>query len=284
MATVVGVGFEPGPFFPPHGSPRFVSHHLDRDDLEELTVLLAELIEQHGAVVAIYPAWSSDVAMQRLQTVRCALHTTKLAFYPTPSPPLAGAVLTSLANVVAPHARSAGALLAGLPVLEAHLLVLAWLGSVAKLQVPTPTLVQHGLSLLPWTVFGVSSWPQPAVRRLTRKDRSLPLPKVRGPIRIAFAARNAEESWVPEVVAPALGGPPVVQVPATVLGPQWWGAKRLIEVVAYPIELQTAVERVNSAATYLCGWCLEETPPGPCAFCGWGLPLGTSETLAEATA
>lgn len=281
MATVVGFGFEPGPFFPSSSSPRFVSHRLARDDLEELIALLAELIEQHGSVVAIYPGWSSDSALQRLQTVRSVLRTTRLAFYATPSPPLAGAVLTSLANVVAPHARSAGALLAGLPVLEAHLLVLAWLGSVAKLQVPTPTLLQHGLSLLPWTAFGVSSWPQPSVRRLTGKDRSLPLPRVKGPIRIAAAGRDGDQSWVADVVAPALGGAPVVEVPGTLLGPEWWGSKRLIEVVAYPMELKATVDRVNGAPTQLCSWCGEEAPMGPCSFCHWGLPL---ETLAESYA
>lgn len=281
MAIVVGVGFEPGPFFPSSSSPCFVSHRLARDDLEELIALFADLIEQHGAVVAIYPGWSSDSALQRLQTVRSVLRTTHLAFYATPSPPLAGAVLTSLANVVAPHARSAGALLAGLPVLEAQLLVLAWLGSVTKLQVPSPTLVQHALSLLPGTAFGVSSWPQPSVRRLTRKDRTLPLPRVKGPIRIAAAARDGDGGWVPDFVAPALGGAPVVEVPATVLGPQWWGAKRLIEVVAYPMELKATVDRVNGAPTQLCSWCRKETPLGECAFCHWGLPL---QTVAEATA
>lgn len=281
MATVVGVGFEPGPFFPSNSSPHFVSHRLARDDLEELIAMLAELIDQHGSVVVIHPGWSSDSALQRLQTVRSALRTTCLAFYPTSSPPLAGGVLASLASVVAPHARSAGALLAGLPVLEAQLLVLAWLGSVAKLQVPTPTLLQHGLSLLPWTAFGVSSWPQPSVRRLTRGDRTLVLPRVKGPIRIAAAARDGEPGWVPDVVAPALGDAPVVEVPATALGPEWWGSKRLIEVVAYPMELKATVDRVNRAPTQLCTWCREETPPGRCAFCHWGLPI---ETLAGAIA
>jgi hypothetical protein len=271
VASIIAIGFEAGGFLPSHPEPPSFPGGLDRQDLEELVEIVADALVRHGHALAIYPTWNAEPSLRRLQTVRSALSTTRLATYASPLPPLAGAVLASVTAAVAPLVPSVATLLAGLPLLEAQLLVVAWLGRVTGLREPAPTLLQHAVSVLPNTAFGVSSWPKPSVRRLSRKDRRVPLPRVRGPLRLAVAARDGDLGWVRNVVAPALGDPPLHEVPATAGGPRWWGSRRLVEVVAYPTGLSELVALLEEQATRLCSWCGEETAADPvtgvCVFC-----------------
>jgi hypothetical protein len=267
VACIVAVGFEPGPYLPSAGSPPSVPQHLDREDLDPLSDVITNLLTRHEAVVVIHPSWDAEPSLQRVETVRSAFAGNRLVTYGTALPPLAGAVLVALSSAVAPLTRSAGALLAGLPVLEAHLLVLAWLARVTRLHEPAPSLWQHALSLLPGTAFGVSSWPEPSVRRLTARDPSLPLPRASGRYRVAAASRDGDMAWVRDTVVPALGAPSLIEVPPTAAGPDWWGTRRLVEVVAYPLDLAPLLARIDAQPTRSCTWCGTETPPGACAFC-----------------
>ena len=101
--------------------------------------------------------------------------TRRLSIHETPLPPLAGAVLASLASSIAPYLPSTGVLASLLPELEARLHVFTWLGSVSGLSVPAPSLGQHLASLSPGSAFGVSSYPgavrPPARPRPRRRAR-----------------------------------------------------------------------------------------------------------------
>lgn len=267
--AVISIGFPAEPFVPNQGDiPAFPSP-LARDDYDLLVDTVRRGITDKGHVIALYPAWSPEPALQRLETVRSALDTVRLTSYGTPLPPLAGAVLAALASAVSPYISSAGALVTALPALEKELVVIAWLGSVAGLSTPAPSLWQHLVSAWPRSAFGVSFWPEPSVRLLTNKDRSVPVPTSYRPTMLAVSSHDGDAHWVKEVVGPALGSPPLKKVEPTPLGPKWWGTTKLTEAVAYPVDVPVIARRITEGQrTFLCRWCAEAIACDHCPFCG----------------
>ena len=269
VAAVLAIGFSGGSFVAGQGNVTAWPSQPRRDNVGELLDAIASGIESCGNVVAIIPAWDSEPALQRLETVRSAIAAKSLAVYATEMPPLAGSVLTSLAGAVAGHAESAGTLYAGLPALERELIIYAWMGSVAGLSKPSPSLAQHAISLWPPSSFGVSLQPHPFIKRLTRKDRSMPFPTSYRPMCLAVSGHaTGVTQWVKEVVAPGLGLPPVKEVEPAAAGPRWWGTSRLVEAVAYPIDVPVVARRmVEGLSRSLCKWCGELIGTDRCPFC-----------------
>jgi hypothetical protein len=270
VASIVAVGFRSEAFVPGAAPVDCFVAQPGRDDVQKLVDAVRSAVESGGHVLAIYPAWDPEPALRRLETVGAALDTASLAVYPTSLPPLVGAVLASLASAAAAHIPSAGLLHAGLPALEKELVVCAWLGSVAGLSRPAPSLAQHILSAAPTTSFGVSLQPQEEIRRLTKTDRSIEVPSTHRPMCLVVAARDeAGANWIDEVIAPALGSPPIKAVDPTPNGPRWWGTSRLAEAVAYPIDIPVVARRmVKHLSPALCGWCRRPIAAGICPFCG----------------
>lgn len=234
-------------------------------------------IESAGSVVAIHPTWADEPARRNLQAVRSALMTDRLVIWPISLPPLAGAVLASVASVVSPHVASSGELVSALPAFSQQLLSATWLRSVASLREPSPTLGMHLASYLPRSAFAVCSWSDPPVRRLRDRDRGLPPPPVDGRrMAVAIASRDGDVGWVREVVVPALGRPPVVEVPPTPTGPEWWGTSQLVEAVAYPLEVSELLAAARRQIGLVCRWCGEKIASPPCPFC-W---MGTADPRA----
>ena len=182
--------------------------------------------EAGGHVVAIVPQWLKGDGLLRLQMVQSALDDEGMTIYETPLPPLAAAVLASLASAVAPHLPSTGVLVSLLPELEAELHVFTWLGSVSGLSVPAPTIGQHMASLSPGSAFGVSSYPEPSVHKLGRDGAGIPLPRIERPTRLAISDHGGNAGWV-QTVNGALGGLEVRAVEPTPNGPSWWGTGTL---------------------------------------------------------
>jgi hypothetical protein len=225
-------------------------------------------IEAGGHVLAIVPQWLDAEALQRLRMVESALDTEALTIHETPLPPLAGAVLASLASAVAPHLPSTGVLVSLLPELEARLHVFTWLGSVSGLSVPAPTLGQHLASLTPGSAFGVSSYPEPSVHKLGRDGPGVPLPQIDRPTRLAVSDHGGDAGWI-ETVNAALGDLEVHQVEPTPNGPSWWGSGKLVEGVAYPTDSRALAAELLAAATpWTCRWCRELIAASPCPLCG----------------
>ena len=202
--------------------------------------------------------------------MRTALNTGRLATYGTKLPPLAGAALTALAAAVTPYIKAPGVLFAALPSLEEELVVVAWLGSVSKLDKPSPSLAQHVASIWPTSGFGVSFWPEPSVKTLRKADRTVSLPTTFRPMMLASAGREGGDvSWVEEAVLPGLGMPPAVRFDPTPLGPRWWGTTRLVEAVAYPVDVPVTARRTTqSLSPFLCRWCGDVIATRHCPFCG----------------
>lgn len=269
MTAIISIGFKTEAFVPNQGSIPYFSHEPGPADYEQLVDIVRSGIDHTGHVLAIYPRYASEPALSRLETLRVALNTRRLASYGTKLPPLAGSALVSLASAVCPYVKAPGVLIAALPGLESELLILAWLGSVAGLDYPSPSMAQHIASVSPTTSFGVSYWPEPAVKTLHKKDRSVALPTTFRPMMLATSARDGDATWVDEIVTPGLGGPPVARFDPTPLGPKWWGTSKLVEAVAYPVDVPVTARRITQGLSpFLCRWCGEAIATRHCPFCG----------------
>jgi len=270
MTAIISIGFKTEAFVSGGGTIPAFSDTPAPNDFERLIDTVRESIRESGHVIAIYPEYAAEPQLARLETVRTALNTSRLAPYATNLPPLAGAALTSLAAAVTPYIKAPGVLFAGLPHLEEELVVLAWLGSVSKLGKPSPSMGQHILSMWPTSSFAVSFWPEPTVKTLRKKDRTLPLPTTFRPMMLATAARDgADATWVEEVILPGLGMPPTARFDPTPLGPRWWGTQRLVEAVAYPVDVPVIARRITqSLSPFLCRWCGDAIATRHCPFCG----------------
>jgi hypothetical protein len=268
MPEIITIGFPGGPAWGDGGVVGFGSP-LSAEDVPALAEVVRSGIEREGHVVALYPSWAAEPSTRRLATVRSALETGRVATYGVALPPLAGAVFARLAAAVATYIPSPGVLLSGLPRLERELIVVAWLSSVSRLRHPAPSVWQHARSWAPGSAFGAVLWPRPVVRRLHRRDRTLPLSLPDHPIRLVVSSRDGDLAWAREVVVPALGDPPTKEVPATDEGAAWWGSRRLVEVVGYPVDVPGLAGRISLGVEgTVCWWCDETVATDPCPFCG----------------
>jgi hypothetical protein len=241
-----------------------------QEQAETLIEAVRSGAEAGGHVLAIVPQWLGGEGLLRLQMVQSALDEERLTIHETPLPPLAAAVLASLASAVAPHLPSTGVLASLLPELEGELHVFTWLGSVSGLSVPTPSLGQHLASLTPGSAFGVSSYPEPSVARLGRDGAGpgVPLPQIARPSRLAISDHGGDRSWI-DRVNHALGGLQMREVEPTPNGAKWWGTGKLTESVAYPVDVEAlGAELTVAAAPWTCRWCREQIARSPCPLCG----------------
>ena len=244
---------------------------LEPPDAEQVGVLVEALssgLQEGGHVIAIAPEWAQPAAA-RLQMARSMLDTHRIAVHETGLPPLAATVLASLVSACGPYAPSAGVLASLVPELEAELHVITWLGSVTGLSTPAPTFGQHLASLTPGSAFAVSSFPEPAVHRLGGSRAAVPLPELSRPSRLVVAPRDGDVAWMRDVVHPALGQLEVRQVEPTPGGQKWWGTGKLVEAVAYPVDVQALTAELTAALDpWVCRWCRELIARSPCPLCG----------------
>jgi hypothetical protein len=267
--VILAFGLKPERFV---GSEARIDAVLEPPPADEADVLVKALtsgIEDGGTVIAVLPQWFPPEGKLRLDMARSMLDTDRVAVHETALPPLAGAVLCSLASALAPHVPSAGLLASLLPELEGELHVFTWLGSVSGLSAPAPTFGQHLASLGPNSAFGVSSWPEPSVHKLSSGEPGVPLPEITRPSRMVIAPRNGDASWAREVVNPALGGLPVAEVEATPGGPAWWGTSKVVESVVFPVDAEDlAADLMADLDAWGCRWCRELIARSPCPLCG----------------
>lgn len=253
-----------------------------QEQVERLVEAVTSGLEAGGGVVAIVPTWFAPEGLMRLQMVQALLDTDRLAVHRTALPPLAGAALASLCSAVGRHVPGPGVLASLLPELEAELHVFTWLGSVSGLSSPSPSLGQHMASLTPGTSFGVSSWPQPSVHKLKGNAATVPLPQIQRPSRLAIAPRSGDPTWIRGPVNAALGHLSIREVEPTPHGPTWWGTGKLVESVAYPIDVEDLAAELGAAlAPWVCRWCRELVARTPCPLCGHrGRPRRRAPTTA----
>jgi hypothetical protein len=223
-----------------------------------------------AGVIVLVPEWLPDEVLVRLDMTRTILDTDRVAVHRTPLPPLAATVLASVVSSCGPHLPSTGLLASLLGEIEVELHVITWLNSVTRLTTPSPTMAQHVASLSPGASFGVSSWPEPSVHRLTAGEPSVPLPTLSRPSRMVVAPKSGGDvEWLTGTVNRALGDLPVRTVDPTPHGAKWWGTGKLVEAVVYPADAAAlAAELVAGLEPWACRWCSELIARTPCPMCG----------------
>ncbi len=267
--TVIGLGCEldrlfsgQPPAVPIPGAP-------GREDLRDLFDAIGGPIRGGGSEIVVVGDWLPPETLERVRTIRSLLQTDRVAIYVTDLPPLAASVLAALTAALAPHALSAGALAGAIDQIADELLVLAWTGSVAGLRHPGVSLLHHARSALPWSSFLVGLQPESFVEPTSLAAEELPLAPPEQPIELLVAPEDdADLDWIVDVVAPALGGVGIRQIPATFHGAEWWGTTRLAEMVGVPTRIETLAEAVLPRSVSPCPWCGEPIAASPCPFCG----------------
>jgi hypothetical protein len=266
--TVIGLGCELDRLFSGQPAAVPIPGPPDREDLRDLFDAIGGPIRGGASEIVIVGDWLPPETLERVHTIRSLLQTDRVAIHVTDLPPLAASVLAALTAALSPLAVSAGALAGAIDEIADELLVLAWAGSVAGLRHPGVTLLDHARSALPWSSFAVGLQPESFVQP-TSAGAELPLAPPEQPIELLVAPEeNADLDWIVDVIAPALGGVGIRQIPPTLHGAQWWGTTRLAEMVGVPTSIEALAARTLPRSVSPCLWCGEPIAAPSCPFCG----------------
>lgn len=267
--AVLSVGYDLACLLERAPAVRTFPDALDRDDLDAATEAIGAALARSGHALVIYPEWLEEPTLRRLETIRAALSTDRLALHGSALPPLAGGVLCNLASALGEHLIQPGQLAAAMGALQRTLVVAAWLGSLSGLKQPSPSLLQHVVSLWPTSSYGVVLQPEHAIVRTDRPGQDLAIEVAERRMELVLAPREGgDTSWLTGGLNDALGGIAARTVAATRNGPEWWGTSRLVEAVAFPTDLAALAGELASATPMRrCGWCSEAIASAPCPFC-----------------
>ena len=266
--TVIGLGCELDRLFAGQPPAVPIPGPPGREDMRDLFDAIGGPLKGGSAEIVIVGDWLPPETLERVRTVRSLLQTDRVAIYVTDLPPLAASVLAALTAALGPLALSPGALAGAIDQIADELLVLAWTGSVAGLRHPGVSLLNHARSALPWSSFAVGLQPESFVQPTSSADE-LPLAPPAQPIELLVAPEeDADLDWIVDVVAPALGGVGIRQIPPTLHGTDWWGTSRLAEMVGVPTSIEALAALTLPRSVSPCPWCGEPIAAAPCPFCG----------------
>jgi hypothetical protein len=267
--TVIGLGCELDRLFSGQPPAMPIPGPPGREDLRDLFDAIGGPIRGGATEIVIVGDWLPPETLERVHTIRSLLQTDRVAIHITDLPPLAASVLAALTAALAPLAVSAGALAGAIDHIADELLVLAWAGSVAGLRHPGVSLLDHARSALPWSSFAVGLQPDSFVMPTSVDPEALPLAPMEQPIELLVAPEaDADLDWIVDVVAPALGGVGIRQIPPTLHGAEWWGTTRLAEMVGVPTSIEALAAATLPTSVSPCQWCGEPIAAPLCPFCG----------------
>ncbi|MFF2516955.1 hypothetical protein [Streptomyces sp. NPDC058086] len=267
MPTAIAVT-SPDLVLPPHDrqTPPAVVQPLD--SLESSLTGMHALIEQHGYVIALYPASAEDAVTRRLHTVRSVLESDRIALLGIDLPPLGVALLAQQLRQLSVCDFSPGVLASSARLLAHYIYAGALLGSVAKLDRVPVTLKSHAKSWVPGAQFAVLSHPRPQLARIGQDELT-------GPefgTRLLVAAGQPPSDWVTATLAPAWRVQGVATVPLPQESARWWGTTKLAEFAAGLYDVSVLYQLVSSVRREECHWCGLELIGDRCGFCAAPLP------------
>lgn len=242
------------------------------DEYAALADLVAPVVRGGDVVLAILDERTAEPLHARLQAVRSALETTRLLVHTTDLPPLATALLVrALHELDIEGVLPASVIASGIRRLEDLVVGAAWLGSVSKLQHPSPSLKLHARSYLPGGGYAAVLGDEPRVVRHKNTDEPLPLPPMQPATdwRVVVGTGLADESVVEPTLGTALAGAEVVRVASRRSSVAWWGTEKLVEIACMPRALDRLRHVVLAGAgTRACGWCGHVVATPSCPLCG----------------
>ncbi|MGW2860283.1 hypothetical protein [Streptomyces sp. NPDC001205] len=269
-------------------SPDLVLHPTDRQTppaallqspaAQPLDSALAEmhaLLEQHGHVVALYPASIEPAHERRLHMVRSVLESDRIVLIKSPLPPLGTAVLALQLRQLTLCGFSPGVVASAARLLPYYIYTGAALNSVTKLDRVPVSLKSHAKSWLPGTQFGVLANPEPQLVKIGAD----PLKGPEFASHLMVARGGLQTDWVTETLAPAWQVQAVNETPLPADSANWWGTGKLVEFAAYLSDVQVIFQLVSSAWRSQCRWCGMELIGDRCGFCN--SPLSSSPIASQ---
>lgn len=243
------------------------------DPYGSVAATLAPLVHAGATVLAVVPTWTPADVELHVRAVRSALDTTRILLHRTELPPLAAASLVQLLAVLGADPRLTPADVARIVAsLERRTVGAAWLGSVAKLRRPAPSLSMHARSWIRSSAFAAvlgGAGREDRVVRLTRSS-SFPLPERDADgWHVSVAAGDGDLAVVRAALDAAAPGAATSTTELDPISVEWWGTDRLVEVALRPADVDALVEDlIATRPTERCSWCEEPIADAACPFCG----------------
>ncbi|MGW7361860.1 hypothetical protein ACWGI8_00160 [Streptomyces sp. NPDC054841] len=247
---------------------------LQSPDVQPLDAALADmqvLLEQHGYVVALYPASIPLAHQRRLHTVRSVLESDRIALMKLDLPPLGIAVLVRQLRQLSICDFSAGIVASAARLLSHYIYAGALLNSVAKLDRVPVSLKSHAKSWVPGSQFGVLANPTPQLIKIGGGQLA-------GPefgTRLLTASGQLQSDWVTTTLAPSWHVQGVQEAALPADSARWWGTSKMIEFAAYLPDISVVYQLVASVRRETCSWCGIELIGDRCGFCS--APLAPAE-------
>ncbi|UUN28909.1 hypothetical protein [Streptomyces sp. FIT100] len=258
---------------------------LQPPDVQPLDAALADmqvLLEQHGYVVALYPASLPAAHERRLHTVRSVLESDRIALMKLDLPPLGIAVLVRQLRQLSICDFSAGVVASAARLLSHYVYAGALLNSVARLDRVPVSLKSHAKSWVPGSQFGVLANPSPQLIKIGGGDGLLAGPEFG--THLLVAQGQIQSDWVTTTLAPAWRAQAVHETALPADSARWWGTAKMIEFAAYLPDISIVYQLVASVRREMCSWCGMELIGDRCGFCSAPLappgPHGENQTHA----
>ncbi|MGW6459543.1 hypothetical protein ACWF94_27075 [Streptomyces sp. NPDC055078] len=235
-------------------------------DAQPLDTALAEmsaLLEQHGYVVALYPASIPPAHERRLHTVRSALESSRLALLKLDLPPLGVAVLVRQLRQLSICDFGPGIIASAARLLSHYVYAGALLNSVTRLDRVPVSLKTHAKSWVPGSQFAVLAHPKPELIRVGTG-------RLAGPefaTRLVVAQGQSPSDWVGRELVPAWRTQSLEEAELPADSPAWWGTPKLVEFAAFLPDISILYQLVSSVRREVCTWCGIELIGDRCGFC-----------------
>lgn len=247
---------------------------LQAPDAQPLEAALADmqvLVEQHGYVVALYPASIPVAHERRLHTVRSVLESDRIALLKLDLPPLGLAVLVRQLRQLSICDFSAGVVASAARLLSHYIHAGALLNSVTKLDRVPVSLKSHAKSWVPGSQFGVLANPDPQLIKIGNGELT-------GPefgTQLLVGKGQLQSDWVTATLAPAWRVQGVQEMALLSDSPRWWGTPKMVEFAAFLPDISVLYQLVSSVRREVCSWCGLELIGDRCGFCS--APLSPAE-------
>lgn len=264
---------------PPHDRQTPPAAVQPLESLESSLTGMHALIEQHGYVIALYPASTPGDVTRRLHAVRSVLESDRIALLGIDLPPLGLALLAQQLRQLSVCDFSPGVLASSARLLAHYIYAGAMLGSVAKLDRIPVSLKSHAKSWVPGAQFAVLANPRPQLVRVGHEELT-------GPefgTRLLVAPGQLPSDWLVTTLAPAWRVQGVATVPLPAESTRWWGTGKLAEFAAGLYDVSVLYQLVSSVRREECHWCGLELIGDRCGFCAAPLPPPSSRELPNAT-
>ncbi|MGX6743318.1 hypothetical protein [Streptomyces peucetius] len=260
-----------------HQTPTAALLHAPEDQpLDAAITDMSVLLEQHGYVVALYPASLPAAHERRLYTIRAVLESDRIALLKLDLPPLGVAVLARQLRQLSICDFGAGIVACAARLLSHYVHAGALLGSVARLDRIPVSLKTHAKSWMPGSQFGVLANPRPQLIRIGGGELSGP----EYATQLVLARGQLESEWVTGTLAPAWHVQHIHETPLPADSARWWGTGRLIEFAAFLADISVLYQLVSSVRREVCTWCGIQLIGDRCGFCSAPLTAASSRTGA----